>query len=557
MINFTTRKGFFLYSFDIDKEEREKLDNFLHLLDVSGVAEIIENSTKKLNYQGRNKTNQFNMLATVLYAFMIDNGHLREIERSCKMSLDYMYLMDNERVSYATFSNFINEIIVPNIDEIFSKITTAIIKETDIDISDIFIDGSKFEANANKYKFVWKPRKNLKNLEKKIIDLFNKYNIQISNVDNSSITESIFKLILYGQELGVNLPKTERGKGRRLLEIQKDYFKSLDYLKKFLKYSEQIDICGPNRNSYFKTDHDATAMCLKEDYYSGLGSNMHAAYNVQFIVSKGFILGVYASQDRNDFITLIPCLELFKDYYGYYPINVCADSGYGSYANYRFIKSLGIGNYVKYPSWQKEMSGKSPRLFKVDDDKVLCLNNKVGKIVDNGKSHPKNQNAKFYRFTGCNKCIYKSICKNRIKNKSENFRVSEINIDYLNFLDEVRDNLLSPKGIELRVNRSIQVEGEFGNIKQNLSYTRFRRRGIDKIKTEITLMAIGINVKKYLRFKNTNVLPKFWVSPENLQAEEVPEIKVPKKIVVKQKSANQISKSSYKYTQKRLLSHRL
>ena len=533
MINFTTRKGFFLYSFDIDKEELEKLNNFLYLLDISGVAETIDKATKKLNYQGRYKTNPHNMLATILYTFMIDNGHLREIERSCKLSLDYMYLMDNERVSYVTFSNFINEIIVPNIDEIFMKITKAIIEETGVDTSDIFIDGSKFEANANKYKFVWKPRKNLSNLEKNIIDLFMKYDIKISKVDYSSITESIFKLINRSKILGIDITKVERGRGKRLLEIQKDYFKSLEYLKRFLKYSEQIDICGPNRNSYFKTDPDATAMCLKEDYYSGLGSNMHAAYNVQFIVSKGFILGVYASQDRNDYITLIPCIELFKQFYGGYPINVCADSGYGSYSNYRYIESLGIRNYVKYPSWQQEMSGKMPRLFHIENDEVLCLNDKVGKIVEIGKRHPKNPDAKFYRFTGCNKCNYKSVCKSRLKKKSENFRISEISVNYLKFLDEVRDNLLSPKGIELRVNRSIQVEGEFGNIKQNLSYTRFRRRGIDKIKTEITLMAIGINIRKYLRFKNTNTLPNFWVSPDNLKAEEPPKIKIPKVVKAK------------------------
>ena len=551
MVNFTTRKGFFLYSFDIDKEELVKLNNFLYLLDISGVTETIDKATKKLNYQGRYKTNPYNMLATVLYAFMVDNGHLREIERSCKVSLDYMYLMDNERVSYVTFSNFINEIIVPNIDEIFMKITKAIIKETGVDTSDIFIDGSKFEANANKYKFVWKPRKNLVNLEKNIVDLFFKYNIKISKVDNSSITESIFKLIIQAEKLGIDITKAERGRGKKLLEIQKDYFKSLEYLKRFLKYSEQIDICGPNRNSYFKTDHEATAMCLKEDYYSGLGSNMHAAYNVQFIVSRGFILGVYASQDRNDYITLIPCIELYKQFYGDYPINVCADSGYGSYANYRYIKSLGIGNYIKYPSWQQEMSGRYPILFHIENDEVLCLNNKIGKIVEIEKRHPKNPDAKFYRFTGCNKCNYKSVCKSRLKKKSENFRISEISINYLKFLDEVRDNLLSPKGIELRINRSIQVEGEFGNIKQNLSYTRFRRRGLDKIKTEITLMAMGINIRKYLRFKNTNILPNFWISPDNLQAEEQPKIKIPKVVKVKQKSVNQISKDNYRRASKK------
>lgn len=54
-------------------------------------------------------------------------------------------------------------------------------------------------------------------------------------------------------------------------EMRKDYSLLLEYLTKSLDYEEKERICGPNRNSYYKTDHDATAMCLKEDYYSGLG----------------------------------------------------------------------------------------------------------------------------------------------------------------------------------------------------------------------------------------------------------------------------------------------
>ena len=69
------------------------------------------------------------------------------------------------------------------------------------------------------------------------------------------------------------------------------------YLMKSLEYEEKETICGENRNSYYKTDHDATAMCLKDDYYSGLGSNMHAAYNTQILVSNGFIVSDYDSQD--------------------------------------------------------------------------------------------------------------------------------------------------------------------------------------------------------------------------------------------------------------------
>ena len=75
-------------------------------------------------------------------------------------------------------------------------------------------------------------------------------------------------------------------------------------------FKKKEEICG-DRNSFYKTDKDATAMCLKEDYYSGLGSNMHAGYNIQIIVSKGIILDYYVGQERNDFYAFIPSIDSF------------------------------------------------------------------------------------------------------------------------------------------------------------------------------------------------------------------------------------------------------
>lgn len=547
MVNFTTRQGFFLYSFDMDKEEKEKLDFLLDLFDKSNLYDVIKNSLTKENYQGRIRTNPYNMMATILYAFMIDGGRLREIERSCKISLDYMYLMDGETTSYVTFSTFINEIIIPNIYDIFGNINKTMISEMNLDIQDVFIDGSKFEANANKYKFVWKPNKKYETLKNKVAILLDKYNIKPQKITASTISEAITRLKGISLENGIDLSNIVRGKGRKLNSTQRDYIDLQDYLIKLLKYEEQIKICGDNRNSYYKTDFDATAMCLKEDYYSGLGSNMHAAYNVQFIVAKGIILGVYVCQDRNDYLTLKPCVEQYRNFYGSYPTNACADAGYGSCDNYDYIKEKSIGNYIKYPSWESERNGSAPQLFRLVNDDIICLNNKIGEKIEIENRHPKSKDASFYKFNGCRKCAYKTICKKRLKKKTDSFRIAEINPKYVQHIQNVRTNLLSPKGIELRVNRSIQVEGDFGNMKQNLSYSRFRRRGISKVTAEMILMAIGLNLRKYLRFKQTGTIPKFWIAPDDLKPKELPKVKIPKSDNKKQKSKNKETRDSYKY----------
>ena len=135
-----------------------------------------------------------------------------------------------------------------------------------------------------------------------------------------------------------------------------------EYLIKSVEYEEKEAICGPDRNSYYKTDHDATAMCLKEDYYSGLGSQMHAAYNTQIVVCRGIIVFYYLSQDRSDTRTLLPTLEGFKSMYGCYPKRICADAGYGSFANYKYCNTKGIEAFIKYPflEWRtyRKVSGR-------------------------------------------------------------------------------------------------------------------------------------------------------------------------------------------------------
>lgn len=76
------------------------------------------------------------------------------------------------------------------------------------------------------------------------------------------------------------------GKGKCLTKEQKNYNLAYQYLIKLLEYEEKEQICGENRNSYFKTDKDATAMVLKEDYYSKLSHDFHAGYNIQVMVSS-------------------------------------------------------------------------------------------------------------------------------------------------------------------------------------------------------------------------------------------------------------------------------
>lgn len=180
MNHFTTRKQFLLPSFELNIKEQEKLDKFLLVLDKSNVSELIWKGDEYSPKGGRPPYRECDIFATILYGFAFRNRILRDLESACKFDLRYVSLMQQQQPSHTAFSNFINDTIVPNVDEIFFRITKAIINELKIDISETFIDGSKFEADANKYKFVWKPTKYHENLCEKIRVLLKAMNMSRS-----------------------------------------------------------------------------------------------------------------------------------------------------------------------------------------------------------------------------------------------------------------------------------------------------------------------------------------------------------------------------------------
>ena len=551
---FITEKVFLFPSFDISEKERLKLDTFLLILEESGVASIIEKAISKDVNSGRKPYNPYRLFASIIYGFSKHSGSVRLLEESLKFDLRFIYLMEQERPSYVTISKFLNNIVVPHQQELFYHIILATIKRFNICIDDVFLDGTKFEANANKYKFVWKPTAFHHKLNDKIRILLSKY-FDISNSKKTFISKEIGEyitvLINKATKDGIDINNIKTGKGHKKIEIVSDIKLLNEYLNKALDYEEKEEICG-ERNSYYKTDLDATAMCLKEDYYSGLGSNMHAGYNIQIMVSKGIILDYYVGQERNDFYEFIPTLEGFYSNYGFYPKRICADSGYGSLPNYRYLKEHNIENYVKYNMWRQDVSGENVDFYKFVNGKLICLNGKtaIEKSEHNGR-HPRAKNNKFYVIENCRRCKYKQLCFKPIKNKKATSRVFETNEEMYQYKAEARQNLLSIKGIEMRVNRSAQVEGVFGVIKQDMNYERIRRRGLKKVSAEIMLVCLGYVIRKVMGLIDGTGSIEYWKAPEGLMPETIPPLDI-KKILNKKvrKGMNEALRKSYKRVNK-------
>ncbi len=190
---YSTMKTFFVDCYTTNVEQSKKMDKFLSFLDKTGVCDLIREEIEKKNKNeekgGRPTYNFYNLFAAIVYNFAFGKGTLRDIEDRIKNDIRCIYIMQNEYPSYKSIGNFINDFILPNQDEIFSKITKTIFEECELKMDNMYIDESKFEANANKYKFVWKPTTFHKKLSDKIKIILKEYKID-RGIQNEGIIET-------------------------------------------------------------------------------------------------------------------------------------------------------------------------------------------------------------------------------------------------------------------------------------------------------------------------------------------------------------------------------
>lgn len=467
---------------------------------------------EKISPYGRPGYNEVKLLKTVLFAMMDTRDALlsvREIDDRCKVNLRYRYLMDGETPCYHTFSSFIASRLSECIEDIFKAVMGYIGEKDHVDLRHVYIDGSKFEANANRYSFVWK-----KGTEKQRYKLYGKITAVIEEMNvtlqyagvhiavNTEYSPEGLNVTMkrYLEVTGLDESKFVTGRGHHKSQEQRLYEKLALYKEKLSEYIEKLKICGPDRNSYSKTDHDATFMRMKKDHMGN--DQLLPAYNVQLAVADEYIVLPMVMQYRSDMDCFIPLMEKFKDLYGFYPKYPVADAGYGSFNNYIFCHMNGMEKFMKFPMYQKETKDERYRNdpfravnFKTDEDgDLICPNGRKFKLAyrQDVKGNKFGRQEEVYKCEDCSGCPYAEKCK-----KTEKERTVRLNQELTAMHEEVLHNLNSIHGALLRMNRSIQAEGAFGVLKQDRKYRRIRRRGLKRVELEIILASIGFNLYKY------------------------------------------------------------
>ena len=420
-----------------------------------------------------------------------------------------MYLMDYETPSYRAFSYFINKEIKGSVQDIFKAIMAYIETTDGVDLQHLYIDGSKFEANANKYTWVWKKatEKSRYRLFAKITELLTDMNETLAYTGlkietNTEYTPESLEAVMSGYVFFCYVDEKEfvSGRGHRKSREQRYYEKLKGYTEKLKEYVVKLKTCGTDRNSYSKTDHDATFMRMKKDYMGN--DQLLPAYNIQIGVADEYIAVAEVMQHRSDMDCFVPLMKKFYGIYGFYPRYPIADAGYGSFNNYLFCQEHGMEKFMKFPMYKKETKDKSYHNdpfravnFKTNEKgQLVCPNDKVFRFAYRKpvKGNRYGRQEEYYTCEDCSGCPYAEKCKKTDKN-----RTVRVNEELSAMHEEVLDNLESIHGALLRMNRSIQAEGTFGIIKYDRWYKRIVRRGLDSVRLELFLVSIGHNLYKF------------------------------------------------------------
>ena len=472
----------------------------------------ITNITRSYSRMGRIEYPPRILLKILLYAYMRHIYSSREIERACRENIHFMYLLEGyPPPDHNTICRFRSKYLVGHEKELLAQMTALLVEWGFVSLESVFIDGTKIEANANRYSFVWK-----KSTEKSRTKLLAKIAVELPVVVETSgvkwrIPEGVE--IRHLKKLRKKLYEKRQhediifvtGKGHHKTGLQKAIETVEEWLSKLKRYTRELHICG-DRNSYSKTDHDATFMHMKEDPMRN--GQLKPGYNVNVATSEEFIIGNYISADRNDVHTLIP----FMEYLERYKIrNVVVDSGYESEENYCYFETRRrMSLYVK-PSNHEQKKKKKYRTdisrrenmdYDAETDSYACAAGKQLTFDYDKKSKSQSgfvTTTSVYSCKECAGCPLKEKCIRAGGSKKaleERNKVIYVSKRFTTQREAMEERINTEQGKLLRVNRSIQSEGVFAMVKEDMNFRRFMLRGSVKVEVEWTLLSLAYNILK-------------------------------------------------------------
>ena len=469
------------------------VDAVLDRLDISDILSTYRGG-------GNSAFNPKMMLKVLVFAYLSNVYSSRRIEELLRRDIYFMWLAGMKRPDFRTINYYRGKRLKEGFDTVFTQVVRLLHEEGFVSLKVQYIDGTKIESVANKYTFVWRGsvEKYDARLKAKTEALLRQIeqNHAIENRENpvpeELTAEEVTKRVERIKEKvdADNLGKEER---KALKQIETDSVPRMN------RYREQLETMG-SRNSYSKTDPDATFMRMKED--AMLNGQLKPGYNVQISTENQFITNFGIYQRPTDTLTMIGYLESFKARYGMQSEEIVADSGYGSEENYEYMFSNGMTPYVKYNMFHVEQRrGYRNNPFRVsnlfynpDDDFYVCPMGQKLKFIRQEKRYTASgyqQTVSVYRACRCEGCPLRGQC-----HKSKRDRQIEVNHTLDDYKARARELLTSEQGIKHRSNRPIEPEAVFGQIKECGRFRRLRLKGLTGAKIDFGLKALAHNLRK-------------------------------------------------------------
>ena len=483
---------------------------------VSAFVEEMDLSELYKTY-GRIRKNQATprqMLKLVIYAAMNRIYSSRDIRKACKRDINFMYLLEGMPApDHATIARFISLHFSVCAKTLLAQMSDLLYLLGEISGKTIFIDGTKIESAANKYTFVWK-----KAITKNQARLYTKLSSFVAECEELYGMKTV-----YHDRISIHTLKRLKkqlcrikvregivfvhGTGRRKTQLQKSLEQLDRYLEKLKEYTKKLYTLG-DRNSYSKTDPDATFMRMKDD--AMLNGQLKPAYNIQHGVDSEYITWIDISPRPTDTRTLIPFLKDMESYLRFKYSEIVADAGYESEENYLFIESNGQTAYIKPQNYEisktrkykKDISRRENMEYHEDRDSYICRNGRELTVTNERRSKTTSGYVSiktYYRCSDCTGCPYKTECikGNNCKTPMEKRnKVLMVSKTMSQKRAEDLERITSEYGTMLRMNRSIQAEGSFADVKEDMNFRRYLYRGKVNALAESILLAMGRNINK-------------------------------------------------------------
>lgn len=449
------------------------------------------------------------LLKVMLYAYMTNVYSSRKIELTLRENINFMWLSSMTIVDHNTINRFRSDKLKDSFKQIFKQVVLMLASEGLVNLKQIYTDGTKIEAQAGRYTFVW--GKSIKTNKAKMLtqleELWN-YAQSINNEDDPNPEPTEFKEISKEviektvAKIDAKLSGNEKASSKAKAKLR--YIKN-NFAANLEKYEKQEVILG-ERNSYSKTDTEATFMRMKEDHM--LNGQLKPAYNTQISTQNQIIVHYTIHQNPTDTKTLKPHLENLEQTFGRKVFKkikeITTDAGYGSEENYDYLEKKKLKAFVKYNTFEKEQDKNYQKKYKPfskenlyynqEEDYYVCpMGQKMLKTHEDQKKTAAGyiQTLSHYQATNCEGCPMRSQCF-----KAKGNRSIERNHNLERHKQRTRELLLSEIGIQRRKQRSADVEPVFAQLKHNNGFRRFSLKGLQKVELEFGLMALGHNLRK-------------------------------------------------------------